>query len=312
MFFSYENSETIDGYLYYKLPAIFFLVFKDTSYTDVWPNISHVDSNLTLIHDYKKNYKFTGGGVRTESWHILKDWIRWIGVPWIHLCQYPQNANFWLILGSSIASILKAKRVLYSQIREILLLQNCLKPKIAEFSCFTILRAWSLLKPRNIYAFLGNLAFVCQSNSMHVSIVNPILLHRNDTDCQNNVRIPARLISMEISQTLTDTSDIQHSSGNQPHRPKSRTVCNFDPWIIILGPKANSKMGVIITIHREYWALLLNNVCSLTFRHWKLKKKSLAIFPVISNDNPNFDDHPKDYFYQITIATYWRQSSRTI
>ncbi len=27
----------------------------------------------------------------------------------IHLCQYPKNANFWLILGSSIASILNSE-----------------------------------------------------------------------------------------------------------------------------------------------------------------------------------------------------------
>ncbi len=26
---------------------------------------------------------------------------------------------------------------------------------------------------------------------------------------------------------MTDTSNIQHFSGDQPHRPKSRTVCNF-------------------------------------------------------------------------------------
>ncbi len=29
---------------------------------------------------------------------------------WIHLCQYPKNANFWLILWSCIASILKGFR----------------------------------------------------------------------------------------------------------------------------------------------------------------------------------------------------------
>ena len=33
--------------------------------------------------------------------------LRWIGLPWILKCQYPKNANFWLILGPSIASILK-------------------------------------------------------------------------------------------------------------------------------------------------------------------------------------------------------------
>ncbi len=53
---------------------------------DVWPDISHFDPNLRILP-------------------IVR--IRWIGVPWIHLCQYPKNANFWLILWSCIASILK-------------------------------------------------------------------------------------------------------------------------------------------------------------------------------------------------------------
>ncbi len=53
------------------------------------------------------------------------------------------------------------------------------------------------------------------------TIVNPIMLHRNDTDCQNNGGCDVNPYA--ALQTLTDTSNIQHFSGNQPHHPKSRT-----------------------------------------------------------------------------------------
>ncbi len=74
---------------------------------DVWPDISHFDSNLMILPI-------------VATWHIMLPApnlrIRWIGVPWIHLCQYPKNANFLLILWSCIANILN---ILFCTLRSI-------------------------------------------------------------------------------------------------------------------------------------------------------------------------------------------------
>ncbi len=59
--------------------------------------------------------------------------------------------------------------------------------------------------------------------------VTPILLHRNDTDCQKE-RSSRQPVSQR--QTLTDTSNIQHFSSDLPHLPKSRTVCNFGSCVV--------------------------------------------------------------------------------
>ena len=61
--------------------------------------------------------------------------------------------------------------------------------------------------------------------------------------------------------------------------------------IVLLDPQANSKMGVIITIHGEYWALLLSTTMSWIVRKMlvditfpdlqtlKIKKKIMANIP---------------------------------
>ncbi len=99
-------------------------------------------------------------------------------------------------------------------------------------------------------------------------IVNPILLHRNDTDCQMSIYVNLRLWSENVIFSLAflnhgGGTQYIHFSGDQPHRPKSRTMCNFGPGLLeFIVVRKSVRMITIFIIHLLHIFISFTILCS--------------------------------------------------